>query len=617
MKKAEGYPQPLGASRIGDKMNFAVAVPTGKTCELLLYSKGKPEPVQRFNMPEEEGIGEVRFLAVTGFREERYEYNFCIDGRVCVDPYVREVSRTKKFGVKPELETHQMRGRVPVKSYDWEGDRYPRIPLHEVVAYSLHVRGFTRHPSSKVKHRGTFMGVIEKLPYLKELGINQIQCMPVYEFDEIVEERTNYWGYGKGYYFAPKTSYSASGKSCTELKDMIKACHKEGIEVILEMPFSEGIRSHTAAECLQYYMLEYHVDGFVVNPYVVSWECLKNDPLLKGVKIFRKDNGFQNIMRRFLKGDEGMVGDVIWALRRNTAEDGKFNYITTHTGFTMNDLVSYDAKHNEANGERNQDGPDYNYSWNCGTEGPSRKKSINILRKKQIKNAFLLLLAAQGTPCILAGDEFWNTQKGNNNVYCQDNETAWLDWNKLKNDDSLFQYVKMLIAMRKATSALHRPEPLLGMDKNACGLPDVSYHGEDAWQAPTEVSSRLLGVLYSSTAPGENECFIAYNMHWIEHSFALPVLPGHKEWHKILDTADFAGAPESGQSGEKTSPEGRSVTVSDRSIAVFMGVPGQAKEVKKTRHNRTKRKTEMEIEEVKMEEVKSETAAPEEAEQEK
>ncbi len=594
MKKAEGYPQPMGASRRDDKMNFAVAVPSGKTCELLLYSKGKQEPIQRFDMPEEEGIGEVRFLAVTGFREDRYEYNFCIDGRVCVDPCVREVSRTRKFGVNPDLEAHQMRGRVPVNSYDWEGDRYPKIPLNEVVAYSLHVRGFTRHASSKVKHRGTFAGIVEKLPYLKELGVNQIHCMPVYEFDEIVGKRTNYWGYGKGYYFAPKMSYSVSGKPCTELKDMVKACHREGVEVVLEMPFSEGIRSHTAAECLRYYMLEYHIDGFVVNPYVVSWDCLKNDPILKGAKIFQKDNSFQNVMRRFLKGDEGMVGDVIWALRRNTAEDGKFNYITTHTGFTMSDLVSYDAKHNEANGERNQDGPDYNYSWNCGTEGPTRKKNISMLRKKQIRNAFLLLLAAQGTPCILAGDEFGNTQKGNNNVYCQDNETAWLDWNRLKKDDSLFQYVKGLLAMRKANTALHRPEALFGADKNACGIPDVSYHGEDAWQAPTQVSSRQLGVLYSAAAPGENECFIAYNMHWMEHSFALPVLPGHKEWHKVLDTADPKERIEAEHGGENAAVKDRSVVIGERSIVMFEGVAGPESEIKKSRHGRAaKRKTEI------------------------
>ncbi len=248
----------------------------------------------------------------------------------------------------------------------------------------------------------------------------------------IAGKRTNYWGYGRGCYFAPKAAYSAAGDAAAELKEMVKAFHKAGIEVILEMPFEEGILYQTALECLHYYMLEYHVDGFVVNPYHVSWDGLMADPLLKGVKKIRKGRVVPECDAPVPEGDEGMIDDVIWALRRNTKEDGCCNYITTHTGFTLADLVSYDEKHNEANGEHNHDGPAYNYSWNCGAEGPSRKRSIMELRKNQIKNAFFLLLTAQGTPCLLAGDEFENTQKGNNNVYCQDNELSWLNWNRLK-----------------------------------------------------------------------------------------------------------------------------------------------------------------------------------------
>lgn len=537
MRRVEGSPQPLGVTRRNGRMNFAVSVPAGKTCELLLYSMGKTEPVQVFEMTEEEGMGEVRFLAIEEFDAAQYEYNYRIGGKVCVDPFVRELARSRVFGEKPDAELHEVRGRIPEEEYDWEGDRLLRLPYHEVIAYSLHVRGFTKHTSSRVKHKGTFAGIVEKLPYLKELGINQIQCMPVYEFEEKTGTYQNYWGYGKGFYFAPKAAYSVTGHACRELKDMVKACHRSGIEVVLEMPFDAGILAQTAIECLKYYMLEYHIDGFIVNPYNVPWESLNQDPLLKGVKIIQKDDRFQNIMRRFLKGDEGMIQDVIWALQHNTKEDGKCNYITSHTGFTLNDLVSYDAKHNEANGERNSDGPDYNYSWNCGAEGPSRKRAVVELRKKQVKNAFLLLLTAQGTPCILAGDEFSNTQKGNNNVYCQDNEIAWLNWSKLKSDDSLYRYVRELIALRKKHPVLHRREPLLGMDKTSCGVPDVSYHGESAWQVPAEVSSRQLGVLYSGDGLENCECFIAYNMHWLEHSFAVPSLRKTKKWYRILDTA--------------------------------------------------------------------------------
>ena len=201
-----------------------------------------------------------------------------------------------------------------------------------MVAYSLHVRGFTKHSSSKVAHKGTFLGVTEKIPYLKELGINQIQCMPVYEFEEYVNGQINYWGYGEGYYFAPKHSYAAGKNASTELKDMVRACHEAGIEVVLEMPFGEKISVQTALECLKFYMMEYHIDGFVVNPYSVPWDILNADPFLKDIKLMRKDDGYQNVMRRFLKGDENMVNDVMWALEHNSAEDGKCNYITGHTG---------------------------------------------------------------------------------------------------------------------------------------------------------------------------------------------------------------------------------------------------------------------------------------------
>lgn len=536
MKRVEGFPQPLGVTARDGMVNFAVSVPAGKCCELLLYRAGKKEPTEVFEMSEQDGIGEVRFLALEGVNPERYEYNFRIGGQVCVDPFVKAVARTRTFGVKPDVEAHEIRGRIPGTAYDWEGDTYLKLPYHEVIAYSLHLRGFTKHSSSKVKKKGTFLGAIEKIPYLQELGINQIQCMPVYEFTEVVGGKTNYWGYGKGFYFAPKTAYSASGHAETELKDMVKAFHKAGIEVVLEMPFATGVAPQIVLECLKYYMLEYHVDGFVLNPYIVSMEALRQDPLLKGIKLMEKDDAFQNTMRRFLKGDEGMVWDVMNVLRHHTKEDGKFNYVTGQTGFTLQDLVSYDGKHNEENGEQNQDGPDYNYSWNCGVEGPSRKKQIVELRQRQVKNAFALLFTAQGMPCILAGDEFGNSQKGNNNVYCQDNETAWIDWNGLKKNETLFIYVKELISFRKAHPALHKKNVLLEQDKFGCGMPDVSYHGEDAWQAPTEVPSRQLGVLYSGADVKDDNCYVAYNMHWNEHGFALPTLSKKKQWYQVFST---------------------------------------------------------------------------------
>lgn len=565
MREVQGLPCPLGVTIYKDRLNFAVALPEGDSCELLLYLCGGQVPEYILPMPKCKAAGEIRFLAVEGLIPEKYEYNYRVDGRVIQDPYAKEITGHTVFGAKKDLQSHQVRCQILTEEFDWERDKRPVHPYHEVIAYSLHVRGFTKHSSSKVKHKGTFQGLIEKLPYLTELGINQIQCMPVYEFEEYTGNNRNYWGYGKGLFFAPKSAYASASSASKELKEMVKAFHLAGVEVVLEMPFVEGILPQTALDCLRYYMLEYHIDGFILNPFIVPFDMFLSDPLLKGVKIMKKEDRFQNIMRRFLKGDEGMVNEVIWALRHNSKEDGCCNYITAHTGFTLYDLVSYDGKHNESNGERNQDGPEYNYSWNCGVEGKSRKKSVSELRINQMRNAFFLLLTAQGTPCLLAGDEFCNTQEGNNNVYCQDNELSWLNWNKLKSKDSLFGYVKALIEFRKSHPVLHREAPLLGMDMTACGTPDVSYHGESAWLAPCEIASRELGVLYSGSGLKDNDCFIAYNMHWISHVFAIPTLKKKQKWYQVTETAN--GVPKC----YKLLENQKSIELKPRSTALLIG----------------------------------------------
>lgn len=537
MKQIQGVPLPLGAAISENRINFAIAVAQGSVCELFLYRRGEPEPFAVFELAEESGAGDVRCLAVKPEEESfQWEYLYRIDGQYCLDPFVREIAGCSVWGSPGDLSAGQVRGVIRQEEYDWQGDVPPRIPMNRVIAYSLHVRGFTRHASSRVRHKGTFRGVIEKIPYLTELGINQIHCMPVYEFQEKVKNGVNYWGYGPGYFFAPKSAYAASGDGVTELKDMVKACHRAGIEVVLEMPFDSGTPRRTMEDCLRFYMMEYHIDGFILNPVLAPMEEICADPVLKRTKILTHRTDFQNVMRRFLKGDEGMVGDVIYWLNHHT--EGIYNYITNQNGFTLNDLVSYDGKHNEANGENNQDGPDYNYSWNCGAEGPSRKKAVNELRKNQIRNAFFLLLFAQGTPCILAGDEFGNSQKGNNNAYCQDNPVGWVDWSRFRRQEETFRFVQSLIVLRKSHPVFMQAEPLRGMDVMKCGIPDVSYHGEHAWCTQTEVSSRQLGVYYCGAVADDEDCFVIYNMHWLEHTFALPSLSGKRRWHVIASTSD-------------------------------------------------------------------------------
>ena len=564
MKIAVGFPFPQGCTVEGQTANFSVAVPEGQTCELIIYKKGARASAFSQEMPYSDVAGNLHFLSVVLEQPEDYEYCYKIGGKIVPDPYGKAFSGREHWSVSKGKEKRKLRTRIVTDTFDWGKSQFPHLKKEDVIAYSLHVRGFTKHSSSGVAHKGTFDGVTEKLPYLQKLGINQIHLMPVYEFDEN-QRHVNYWGYGKAYFFAPKASYAA-GDPVNEMKSLVRQMHLAGIEVILEMPFTEGTTFSLILDCLRYWVMQYHVDGFIVNPYICNPDELAKDPVLAKSKILKKEDGFQNVMRRFLKGDEGMIRDVICQLKNQDTQ--LYNYIASHNGFTLCDVVSYDGKHNEANGENNLDGPDYNYSWNCGAEGNSRKKAVNELRKNQIFNAFFLLLFAQGMPCILSGDEFMNTQKGNNNAYCQDNLISWLDWNQLSRQEELYTFVCRLIALRKACmkQIAKKSEDTMGRS----GIPQISYHGEDAWQMPAGRASRQLGVFYHEEST-EKDFYIAYNMHWLSHSFALPSLPKGMEWVCIAGTKE-------GVLGEKEAVpvKDKKVQLEERTIKVFVG--RQAKE---------------------------------------
>lgn len=564
MKTAVGFPFPQGCTVEGQTANFSVAVPEGQTCELIIYKKGARASAFSQEMPYSDVAGNLHFLSVVLEQPEDYEYCYKIGGKIVPDPYGKAFSGREHWSVSQGKEKRKLRTRIVTDTFDWEKSQFPHLKKEDVIAYSLHVRGFTKHSSSGVAHKGTFDGVTEKLPYLQKLGINQIHLMPVYEFDEN-QRHVNYWGYGKAYFFAPKASYAA-GDPVNEMKSLVRQMHLAGIEVILEMPFTEGTTFSLILDCLRYWVMQYHVDGFIVNPYICNPDELAKDPVLAKSKILKKEDGFQNVMRRFLKGDEGMIRDVICQLKNQDTQ--LYNYIASHNGFTLCDVVSYDGKHNEANGENNLDGPDYNYSWNCGAEGNSRKKAVNELRKNQIFNAFFLLLFAQGMPCILSGDEFMNTQKGNNNAYCQDNLISWLDWNQLSRQEELYTFVCRLIALRKACmkQTAKKSEDTMGRS----GIPQISYHGEDAWQMPAGRASRQLGVFYHEECT-EKDFYIAYNMHWLSHSFALPSLPKGMEWVCI------AGTKEGVLDEKEAVPvKDKKVQLEERTIKVFVG--RQAKE---------------------------------------
>lgn len=559
MRAIKGYPLPLGITENNGIVNFSVEVERGKICRLCIYKKGEELPELTIELPEEHAVGAVRFTALPVVKVKGREYNYEIDGVRQLDPHVKAYTTNPCTG--------ELRGKILMDAYDWEGDTPLEIPDCEVIAYSLHVRGFTNHRSSKVKHKGTFLGLVEKIPYLKELGINQIQCMPIYDFDELTPY-TNYWGYGEANCFAIKKRYAATKHPEKELKNMVKAFHQNGIEVVLNMPFTEGTPKQRMIDCLRYFRMEYHIDGFVLNPYVAPMDTIRTDSILRTAKIVVNQDDFQNTMRRFLRGDKGVLQPAMQSMRRIAKEIGAYNYITNHTGFTLSDLVSYNKKHNQANGENNIDGPSLNYSWNCGREGNTRNENILALRRKQRRNAMALLLLSQGTPVILEGDEFGNSQKGNNNVYCQDNQTAWLNWNQLEKEQDFYEFVKQLIAIRKSYSAFGTELALTGTDRFGCGVPDISYHGENAWKIEDVQKEPYVGIYYHTK--DKEDCFVAYNMQECGQEIALPTLGKQKAWHLVFTTA--VGPADVKELSQAIIEENqRKVTVPARTIVLFEG----------------------------------------------
>lgn len=557
MGRFKGYPLPLGVTEYGDYVNFSIAVSKGEKCELLLYKKGALQVEAIYEMQSDELASGVCFLGLPYRLVKGREYLYRVDGNVLLDPYAKELCAYEHEGIR------EVRAKVLLDSFDWEGDMPLRIPTDEVIAYSIHVRGFTKDKSSRIKNKGSFKGVVEKLPYLKGLGINQIQCMPVYAFHEH-KNYTNYWGYGDGHFFAPQPKYAVLKSAARELKEMVKACHKAGVEVVLHVPFSENCTHQMAIDCMRYFVMEYHIDGFVVEPMRVSVEDARKDPILKDTKILALKQDYMMDMRRFLRGDNHTIEGVMYWLTRVSDTVGYYNFVASHNGFTLADTFTYNEKHNEANGENNQDGPDYNCSFNCGVEGPTKKRGVQSLRKQMQKNAFFLLMTSQGTPCILAGDEFSNSQQGNNNVYCQDNELAWLDWRQVRKEKELFEFVKYLITLRRKYPILHSASQLQGRDYVGCGVPDVSFHSELAWQTPSGMACKSLGVYYHDDKADVTECFAAYNVDEEEQLIALPALGKGKKWHRVCSTIALFD--------EETALDNqRTIKLQPREMALYIG----------------------------------------------
>ena len=567
-----GNPARLGVTRNGKDINFAVVVRDRKDCCLLLYKKGTEEIAAELSFTEEMRFGDICAMQIGRFPVNEYEYNYRIDGEVTPDPYAGVICGKEEWGTRPEG-VHALRSGIQTERFSWQGDRPLMLPYEECILYVTHVRGFTMDQSSGSRHPGTFAGIKEKISYLKSLGISQLELMPVYEFAEYepkrpakkhmpvsrsAKERINYWGYGDAYYFAPKASYSASGNPVREFKELVRELHKNGIELILEFYFPVRTNPHMILDCIRYWVAEYHIDGVHVNSQGTPLGSLVFDPQLSCTKIMSEsfpleefyepdyepayrrlaeyNDGFLQRSRRFLKGEEGMLGQIAFCMRRNPGQQAVVNYMACHNGFTLADTVSYDIKHNEDNGEENRDGSDYNCSCNYGEEGPTSSRKLKQLRERQVRNAFLLVLLSQGVPAIYGGDEMGNSQRGNNNVWCQDNELAWIQWSRKKADRRLREFVKDAVQFRKDSRAFGRSKEYSMKDGLAKGMPDLSYHGKKAWYDEFENGNRQMGIFYAGCYTGGENCYVAYNMHTAEHELALPILPKEERWHVIADT---------------------------------------------------------------------------------
>ena len=634
-----------GATAMPNAVNFTISSTNATSCELLLFHRKEKTPYAVIPIPDSYRIGDVFSIIVFGLDITEFEYAYRMDGphdprkgllfnkeRILLDPYARAVTGQHEWG-ENAANDHQYHARVVTESFDWGDMRSPELPLRDLIIYEMHVRGFTRSSTSGVAHPGTFAGILEKLPHLLALGINAVELMPVFEFNELEDARVidgktlyNYWGYNTVSFFSPNTSYSSENeynREGNELKQMIRVLHEHGIEVILDVVFNhtaEGNEQGSAfsfkgidnnvyymltpdgsyfnfsgcgntfncnhpvvqqfiLNCLRSWATEYRIDGFRFDLAAIMGRnedgspmrnppLLRNlayDPVLSKVKLIAEAwdagglyqvgsfsslrrwaewNGrYRDDLRCFLKGDAGMAQAAINRITGSTdlydpvyrGDNASVNFLTCHDGFTLYDLYAYNTKHNEANGWNNTDGDNCGNSWNCGAEGDTDNQEIRALRMRLIKNAFATLLCSRGAAMFLAGDEFCNTQFGNNNPYCQDNEVSWLDWSLLEKNQEIFRFCRDMIALRKAHPCITE-----NLEPASTNFPAVSIHNAFPWHTDCHPDTRVIGILFSGKHPktgADDMVFLGINTFWENQKIQMPDLPEHLYWHIACNTA--------------------------------------------------------------------------------
>lgn len=605
MKKYEtmnAKPYPLGVTVLPDSVQFTFESASEKSGVILIDKKTGESYTVYFDKSCK--VGNISSVRIKNLDINNFNYKFLSGEKIFADPYSNLVIGNENYGIKGE-DYSLSSAFVYHDSFDWSGDVSLLTPADETIVYLLHVRGFTMHTSSKVRNKGTYEGIIQKINYLKELGITAVELMPSYEFEEYtpidkriakisretntkINEKVNYWGYKEGFYFAPKASYSSSGNPVDEFKTMVKKLHKAGIEVYMQFYFPDSVKCPRMYEILRFWLVNYHIDGFHLKGNQIPVTYIATDPLFSKTKIFYDyipeneiyeaatipeyknlffySDNYMYQMRKVLKGDEDTLKDLLYFTRNTPQKSGTVNFITNYYGFTLNDLVSYDRKHNEENGENNADGCDYNFSWNCGTEGKTKKVGVMNLRKRMMKNALLCLMLSKGTPLITAGDEICNTQFGNNNPYNQDNEICYINWNMNSLSKEILEYTKEVIRLRKSLFSTFIHKDLSMLDRDRTGYPDLSYHGDEAWKADLSNYNRHVGIMYSDYDKESKEIsllFTAYNFYWKNITFALPKIPSNCEW-EIVTTSGNADKIDDGainNQDEKFELENRSITV--------------------------------------------------------
>lgn len=602
MKKCRiGEAFPMGATVIGKQsVQFVTKINPKTETSLILYEKnsGKKE---EFKFTEEYRIGNVYSMIVEDIETAKYTYNFLENGKEVWDIYGKVICGNEVWG---KAQQTMVSAGIKKDDFSWEDDKFWRYPYEKSVIYQLHVRGFTKHVSSGVKKKGTFEGICEKIPYLKELGITALELLPAYEFMECERKgidycsrdygkenpsatawesssfKINYWGFKEAFYFAPKASYSANKDPVHSFKNMVKELHKAGIELLMQFYFPQSVERAYIVDVIKYWVKEYHIDGVRLLGVKIPLSVIATQPELLNSKILYENipvndiyggqyvpayknlasynDGYLYAVRSFLKGDVGSLSAAFHAMTEVPLQNASIVYLTNYNTFTLKDLVSFERKHNEENGEYGKDGNNNNFSWNCGVEGPTKKKAIVAVREKQIRNAITLLMLSKGTPVIMAGDEFGNSQGGNNNPYCQDNSVSWLNWKDLEKNKSQFLFFRQMISFVKEYSFIKKSKSCVEK-KNGREYPYMSFHGKEAWKLEWNASNEEAGgILYYND---NRYLYIGVNMHWEEKTLALPLLPGHHKWKVEIDT--------SLEETDKMTEDEKCISIPPRSIKIL------------------------------------------------